>query len=51
MLSKLKEILSQEEATDGLPRNRKDYRIVEINFEKGGSSYRPRDWDYAYVMF
>ncbi|OGG56953.1 MAG: hypothetical protein A3F84_15580 [Candidatus Handelsmanbacteria bacterium RIFCSPLOWO2_12_FULL_64_10] len=55
MLSQLARILSETTAADGLPRNRGEYRILEIDTtpvevpdEEGPLSYRPKDWDYAF---
>ena len=48
MLTRLRETLSQETAADGLPRNRGEYRILEIDFERGGEKCRPSDWDYVF---
>ena len=49
MLDQLNEILSIQTAADGLPRNREEYRILEIDPLKiDESSSRPRCWDYAF---
>lgn len=55
MLSQLARMLSGTTAADGLPRNRGEYRILEIDTgpvevpdEERPLSYRPKDWDYAF---
>ncbi len=55
MLSQLARIFFETTAADGLPRNRGEYRILEIDTaqftfpdEEKPLSYRPKDWDYAF---
>ena len=52
MLDQLNKILSIQTAADGLPRNREEYRILEIDPLKiDEPSSRPRHWDYAFWGF
>ena len=49
MLDQLSKILSIQTAADGLPRNKGEYRILEIDPLKiNEPSSRPRYWDYAF---
>ena len=48
MLDTLKEMLTQETAADGLPRNRAEYRILEIDLTKGLEHCRPKGFGYAF---
>jgi hypothetical protein len=49
MLDQLNEILSLQTAADGLPRNREEYRILEIDpLKKDEPSSRPCRWEYAF---
>lgn len=49
MLDQLNKILSLQTAADGLPRNKGEYRILEIHhLELDNPSSRPRHWDYAF---
>jgi hypothetical protein len=48
MMTSLQKILSQPVAGDNLPRNKGEYRIIEINTDAEMTQCRPRDWDYAF---
>ena len=52
MLDQLNDILSIQTAADGLPRNKGEYRILEIDpLKLDKPSSRPCHWDYAFWGF